>query len=157
MSGRLSAKTLCALAVALAASCGAGPAIAQDVVVTPKRVIYPGETVQADALKEVTLRAGRKAPGSVALVIDQIEGKVARRTLLPGKYVSLSALREAYAVEAGTAVQVKYIQGALRISTTGVPLQPGAIGDVVKVRNLDSGSILSGMVMADGTIRVGGR
>ena len=157
MSGWLSAKTLRAMIVVVSASCAAATAIAQEVVVTPKRVIYPGETIQADALNEVTLRTGRKAPNSVALYIDQIEGKVAQRTLLPGTYISMGAVRDAYAVEAGAAVQVNYVQGGLRISTTGVPLQPGAIGDVVKVRNLDSGSVFSGMVMADGTIRVGGQ
>jgi flagella basal body P-ring formation protein FlgA len=36
-----------------------------------------------------------------------------------------------------------------------VALQPGAAGDLVKVRNVDSGKIFSGTVMADGTIRVG--
>ncbi|RUY13900.1 flagella basal body P-ring formation protein FlgA, partial [Mesorhizobium sp. M7A.F.Ca.CA.001.13.2.1] len=37
---------------------------------------------------------------------------------------------------------------------TAVTLQPGAAGDLVKVRNIDSGEILSGTVMADGTIQV---
>ena len=36
-----------------------------------------------------------------------------------------------------------------------VPLQPGSAGDLVKVRNLDSGAVFTGTVMADGTIRVG--
>jgi len=35
-----------------------------------------------------------------------------------------------------------------------VTLQPGAAGDLVKVRNIDSGKIFSGTVMADGSIRV---
>jgi len=34
-------------------------------------------------------------------------------------------------------------------------LQPGAAGDFVRVRNIDSGKVFSGTVMADGTIRVG--
>ena len=41
------------------------------------------------------------------------------------------------------------------ISITAVPLEPGAAGDVVKLRNVDSGRIFSGIVMADGTVRVG--
>ena len=49
-----------------------------------------------------------------------------------------------------------FVAGALTISATAVTLQPGAAGDQVKVRNVDSGKILSGTVMADGTIRVGG-
>jgi flagella basal body P-ring formation protein FlgA len=36
-----------------------------------------------------------------------------------------------------------------------VTLEPGSAGDLVKVRNIDSGKILSGTVMADGSIRVG--
>ncbi|TIW44389.1 MAG: flagella basal body P-ring formation protein FlgA, partial [Mesorhizobium sp.] len=45
--------------------------------------------------------------------------------------------------------------GALTISASGVTLQPGAAGDLVKVRNVDSGKIISGTVMGDGTIMVG--
>ncbi|TIO47611.1 MAG: flagella basal body P-ring formation protein FlgA, partial [Mesorhizobium sp.] len=45
--------------------------------------------------------------------------------------------------------------GALTISAAGVTLQPGAAGDLIKIRNVDSGKIISGTVMADGTIRVG--
>ncbi|TIS61702.1 MAG: hypothetical protein E5W93_06825, partial [Mesorhizobium sp.] len=37
----------------------------------------------------------------------------------------------------------------------GVTLQPRAAGDLIKVRNIDSGKIISGIVMADGTIKVG--
>jgi flagella basal body P-ring formation protein FlgA len=36
-----------------------------------------------------------------------------------------------------------------------VTLEPGSAGDVIKVRNMDSGRVFSGIVMADGTIRVG--
>ena len=48
-----------------------------------------------------------------------------------------------------------FVAGALTISATAVTLQPGAAGDFVKVRNIDSGKVFSGTVMADGSIRVG--
>jgi flagella basal body P-ring formation protein FlgA len=80
---------------------------------------------------------------------------VARRTLLPGRYIPLNSLRDAYIVEQGAPVQVMFVAGALTISATGVTLQPGSAGDLVKVRNIDSGKILSGTVMADGSVRVG--
>ena len=90
------------------------------------------------------------------MYVDQIDGMVAKRTLLPGKLIPLSSVREAYLVEAGTPVRVNYVEGALQISTVGVPLQPGAAGDVVRVRNSESGAVLTGTVMVDGTIKVGG-
>jgi flagellar basal body P-ring formation protein FlgA len=143
------------LAVALAVGLVAAPALAQESAVVATRVIYPGQTITAEALDEVSLRRGRKNLGEVALAADQIEGKVARRTLLPGRLIPIASVREPYVVEAGAPVQVVLVEGALTISLSGVPLQPGAVGDFIKVRNMDSGAVFMGVVLADGTVRVG--
>ena len=127
---------------------------AGDVVLIPNRVIYPGETIEPGALKQVTLILGKHRPDAVATTADELDGKVAKRTLLPGRYIPVTAIREAWLVEQGAAVQVYFIAGGLTISATAVTLQPGAAGDLVKVRNIDSGKIFSGTVMADGSIRV---
>jgi flagella basal body P-ring formation protein FlgA len=159
---------LTALVLALVA--GGVPAFAQDagsqvanqtagqtvseVVLIPNRVIYPGETIELAALKQVTLLPGKHKPDAVASVAEELQGKVAKRTLLPGRYIPAAAIRDAWLVEQGAAVQIYFTAGALTISASGVTLQPGAAGDLVKVRNVDSGKIISGTVMADGTIRV---
>jgi flagella basal body P-ring formation protein FlgA len=155
MAARLSGPILRGAALALALCAGATSAVADDVVLVPNRVIYPGETVALAALKEVTLAPGRHKPDAVATTEQELDGKVAKRTLLPGRYVPVSALRDAWLVEQGASVQVYFVAGALTISATAVTLQPGAAGDLVKVRNIDSGKIFSGTVMADGTIQVG--
>lgn len=142
------------LAAALSTMAGFLPALAQEMVVVPTRVIYPGETVTADSLQEVPLRRQLRNASSIAMLPGQIEGRVARRTLLPGRLIGLSAVRNAYLVETGTPVQVRFVHGALEISISGVPLQAGGAGDVVRVRNVDSGTVFTGTVMDDGTIRV---
>lgn len=155
-----------ALALALVA-CGM-PAFAQDsanqiasnqpageVVLIPNRVIYPGETIELAALKQVTLIPGKHKPDAVATRSEELQGKIAKRTLLPGRYIPSAAVREAWLVEQGAAVQVFFVAGGLTITATAVTLQPGSAGDFIKVRNSDSGKILSGTVMADGTIQVG--
>lgn len=144
-----------AAAAGLALVSCAVQALAQETVLIPNRVIYPGETISADALKEVALKPGKQAPEAVAVTLAELEGKVARRTLLTGRYIPLSSLREAYLVERGAAVEVVFVSGSLTISASAVTLEPGSAGDLVKVRNIDSGKILSGTVMADGSIRVG--
>ena len=48
-----------------------------------------------------------------------------------------------------------FITNGLTISLTAVTLEAGSAGDVVKVRNVDSGAVFSAVVMADGTVRVG--
>ncbi|WP_163267299.1 flagellar basal body P-ring formation chaperone FlgA [Chelativorans alearense] len=131
------------------------PAAAQETVVVPVRVIYPGETVSADVLDEVLLRHPRSGMAAIARLPEDLDGKVARRTLLPGRLVPLSSVREPYLVEKGAAVTVVFSEGALTISLLAVSLQSGAAGDLVKLRNADSGAVITGIVMGDGTVRVG--
>jgi flagella basal body P-ring formation protein FlgA len=140
---------------ALALLVGVAPSLAQEVVLIPNRVIYPGETLERAILREVTLRPGKVVPPAVAIAPRQLEGKVAKRTLLPGRYIPAAALREAWIVEQGASIRVMFVSGELVISATAVTLQAGAAGDLVRVRNIDSGKIFSGTVMADGTVRVG--
>lgn len=154
MRGRL-VHLLLAAAMALAAF-GVARAIAGEAVLVPNRIIYPGEQVVAEALKQVILAEGRTAPESAVVALADLEGKVAKRTLLPGRYVKASALREAYLVEKGVPVEMVYVSGGLSISATAVTLEAGAAGDLVKLRNIDSGKIVSGVVMVDGRVRVGG-
>lgn len=128
---------------------------AEEFVVVVNRIVYPGETVATDAIEEVPfVRTGRISQ-PIVMRRGEIEGKVARRTILPGRLVPSGALREPYLVEAGAPVVVLYVHGALTISATAVPLQPGSVGDMVRLRNVDSGKIFTGVVMADGTVRVG--
>ena len=149
---RLAPSVLLAVGTLFAAPPGAWAA---ETVLVPSRTIYPGETVDAEALKEVTLAEGKSPPANVAISFETLEGKVARKTLLPGRYVQVNALREAYLIEKGAAVDAVFVAGAMTISATAVTLQAGAAGDLVKVRNIDTGKILSGTVMANGTVRVG--
>jgi len=132
-----------------------GAAMATDTAVIPKRVIYPGETIDAGSLSEVPVRNPARITTEIAYLAEDIDGKVAKRTLLPGRFIPLSSVREAYVVEAGAPVEVNFAQNGLQITTMAIPLQPGSIGDMIRVRNADSGAVFSGIVMADGTVRVG--
>lgn len=141
---------------ALGALAPLAPATAEEVAVVVNRIVYPGETIGAETLQEVALRNSKRTKAPIVQALEQAEGKVAKRTLLPGKLIPLASLREAYVIEAGEPVTVNLVQGALTISATAVPLQPGALGDMVRLRNADSGKIFTGIVMADGTVRIGG-
>lgn len=133
------------------------PALAAEVAIVTSRVVYPGETIQVQTLQEVPVTNKSRDLATVATLVEQVDGKVARRTLLPGHFIDLNAVRDAYVVEQGAAVQVLFIQGPLTISATATTLQPGSAGDQIKVRNIDSGTTFTGTVMADGTIRVGAK
>ena len=142
-----------ALLVALAAGAGS-PAAAQDMVLVPTRTIYPGQVVTADALEEVPLRRQLRNPAAVERDWQAVEGKVAKRTLRPGRLIPVGSVRPAWIVEPGKPVQARFVHGALEIAISAVALQAGAAGDMVRLRNVDSGATFSGIVMADGTVRV---
>ncbi|RUY10526.1 flagella basal body P-ring formation protein FlgA, partial [Mesorhizobium sp. M7A.F.Ca.US.005.03.2.1] len=66
-----------------------------EVVLIPSRVIYPGETINLAALKQVTLTVGKHKPEAVATRAEELDGKVAKRTLLPGRYIPSAPIRDA--------------------------------------------------------------
>lgn len=140
----------CLLFLQLAAT---GPAWAEPVAVIPTQIIYPGDTVDAGFLKTVEV-TNKRIRRDYASSVDQVAGMVARRTLLPGRVIPVSSVREPYVVERGSTVTMVYSKDGLTITAPGSPLKPGSIGDLVRVRNLNTGVMVSGTVMADGTVRV---
>ena len=79
---------------------------------------------------------------------------VSKRTLLPGRTIPVSGLRPPYAINRGANIRLTFTIGSMTISASGTPLTDAAVGDVIKVRNLDSGVIVTGTVLADGTVQV---
>ena len=142
-----------ALALGLAA---ATPALAQaSVIPSAKAVIYPGDIIDDGMLADIAAPADGPG-GPFALSRSELLGKMARRTLLPGHAVPLRAIDNPRVVRSGADVRIVFIEGGLTIVATGAALQDGAVGDVIKVRNGDSGVTVSGAVQRDGTVRVNG-
>lgn len=143
-----------AVLVAAATMClGQGMALAQDTAVVPTRVIYPGEIVSAEQLNVVAV-TNPNLSGGYARTKEEVVGMVTKRTLLPGRTIPTSGLREAFAVKRGASVRLTFAIGNMLISASGTPLTDASVGELIKVRNIDSGSIVSGTVMADGTVQV---
>jgi flagella basal body P-ring formation protein FlgA len=131
--------------------------LAQDAgAPSPKGVIYPGDVIRDDMLAD--LPEGGVRDGGGPFVEDRalIVGKVARLTLLPGHAIPFAGVSNRKVVANGAEVRLVYAEGGLLIMTTGAALQDGSIGDVVRVRNSDSGVTVSGAVQPDGSVRVGG-
>lgn len=122
---------------------------------TPRIVIYPGDIIHDDTLSDLSADTARGV-GPFAETRSAVIGKMARRTLLPGMAIPLGAVDFPRLVANGGAVQLVYIDGGLTIVTSGMALQDGAAGDLVRVRNDDSGVTVSGVVQPDGAVRVSG-
>jgi flagella basal body P-ring formation protein FlgA len=57
-------------------------------------------------------------------------------------------------VTIGAMVKLVFEEGGLTISTYASALQAGAAGDLISVRNVESGLILTGVIAPDGSIHV---
>lgn len=145
--------TMAAATVAVASFCAVPAIAAGPVAIVPNEVIYPGQAVDPALLREVTVTNPNIRPDYVSSM-EEVQGAVARRTLLPGHVIPVSSIREAYAVKRGQDVGLIYSAGALTITALGSPLQSASIGDFIKVRNIETGVTVSGTVLADGSVRV---
>jgi flagella basal body P-ring formation protein FlgA len=142
---------LAAASVALCASAKAQV----DVMPAARIVIYPGEVIRDDMLEDIPATAPGIG-GPFAFARSDVLGKMSHRTLLPGRPIPLHGIDNPRVVVNGAQVQMVYIDGGLQIVTTGAALQDGAVGDFIKLRNVDSGVVISGQIQADGTVLVSG-
>lgn len=144
----------CLMVIALVGM--AEPCVAADVkLVVPNVTIYPGDII-ADAQiidRDFPMGATGKIP--IAEERSMVVGKVARRTLLPGKPIPLMGVRDPDTIARGGTVIAMYKAGGLTITSIVTPLRAGQVGDVIEARNIDSGQVIRGVVQADGTLRVG--
>ena len=145
-----------AAATALALLSASGHLAAAELTLpVPAVVIYPGEIIRDNLLVDSALNLPAMVVGRVIDSRAALVGKVARQTLLPGKAIPTIAVNDPKVVLVGTQVRVIFQEGGLIITTYAQALQAGGVGEVIKLRNPESGLVLSGMVQADGTVRVG--
>jgi flagellar basal body P-ring formation protein FlgA len=120
----------------------------------PRVIIYPGDVIGDDQLVERAFVAHTVARASVYEARQALLGKVARRTLLPGQPIPVGGIRDPYVVTQGKTVLVVYESVGLTITTNATALQNGSVGDLVSLRNDDSGLVIKGTVASDGTVRL---
>jgi flagellar basal body P-ring formation protein FlgA len=125
----------------------------ETLVPTPKAVIYPGDIILDEMLVDVP-NVARDGSGPFVDSRSLIVGKAARLTLLPGHAIPFSGVSNRKLVSNGAEVKLVFSEGDLVIMTTGSALQDGSIGDIVRVRNDDSGVTVSGAVQPDGSVQV---
>ena len=146
---------LAALLGGLAWVSGARLAAAEDLELpVPRAVIYPGDVIADEMLVGRAFIASTVARHTIFESRDGLVGKVAKRTLLPGQPISVSYIRDAYLVNQGKPATVVFQYGGLTITANALALQNGGLGDAVSLRNLDSGTVIRGTVVADGSVRM---
>lgn len=133
------------------------PALADEPLAlpVPRLVIYPGEVITEDMLDNGLFAPETAERDPVARSPDDVVGRAAKRMLLPNRPIPMRSTAAATVIARGATVTVVLVEGGLQISTPAQSLESGAAGDLIRVRNLDSGVVVSGTVGEDGVVRIG--
>ncbi|MES0881901.1 flagellar basal body P-ring formation chaperone FlgA [Roseibium sp. SCP14] len=120
----------------------------------PRQTIHPGDEISHQDLIERKFPSRTAQQFAVSTHRGQLVGMIARRTLLPGQPVPLNAIEKQVLVHRGEPARLVFREHGLMIIMQVEALQNGGAGSFVRVRNIDSGLVVSGRVQEDGTIRV---
>lgn len=120
----------------------------------PASVVYPGQSVLDRGVVTSRFRVPGETLSSYVVERGMLDGRVAARTLLPGRPIMLADLKSPDVVRAGVPTQIVYREPGLTISGIGTPLMSAGAGQSIRVRNVDSGVTITGIVADDGTIEI---
>ncbi|MFG1397351.1 flagellar basal body P-ring formation chaperone FlgA [Roseixanthobacter pseudopolyaromaticivorans] len=133
------------------------PAVAasEDIPVpVPAVTIFPGDVITAGMLTEKMMPQSAVARSGTMAGAPSLIGKAARRLLVAGQPIPLNSVSEVPLVIKGAATRVRLEEGGLSISGYATALESGVAGAVVRLKNMDSGQTILGVVQADGSVRV---
>lgn len=122
-----------------------------------QRVIVVRPVAQGDYLKRADLglqTLSRNAGGGFT-DIDKLVGRRAKKSLRAGIVVHDRHLSPNWMVRAKQSVSVVNTVGGIQVTMDGIAMENGRLGDLVKVRNLSSNSVLHGFVAGIKKISIG--
>lgn len=119
----------------------------------PSRRIEPGEIISDADLIPVMLPPGLMNSSMLRDPVDLI-GKEVRRPLMANRPVQDRAVIAPRAVVKGAKVEIRFSSGALHVAAPGKALADGALGEVIRVVNSSSNTIITGEVTAPGVVEV---
>jgi flagellar basal body P-ring formation protein FlgA len=155
MRGRRAHLLACALVASLGVlGCGGAPA-AERMLPVPSVTIQPGQSIRDETITERAFAPNGPGFGNVVETRSQLAGQVARRTLMPGQPIPMNAIDPPGTVVRGVPVRLIVEDNGLVIIAYAAPLQNGSVGATIRLRNLDTGVIVTGIVQSDGTVRAG--
>jgi flagella basal body P-ring formation protein FlgA len=151
----LAAIFMASLALAGPQSWATGAGVDDNTYPVPRTTIYPGDAITRDVLEPRSFRFRKGVVVPYVKSAKELVGMVARRTLLPGKPIARNSLRERDVIQRGQTAHIIFQAGSLTISGYAKAMEPGSVGDIIALRNVDSGTVIRGQVRADGSIQLG--
>jgi flagella basal body P-ring formation protein FlgA len=134
----------------------AGSAFAGTVrIVVPAHDIARGDTIGESDLTYTTVDGAALMSG-VPTKIDEVKGMQARRVLASGQAFRNDDVRKPIVITKGETVTMQFAMPGVELTAMGRAMSEGGIGDTVTMQNPASYRMISGVVVAPGTVRATG-
>lgn len=117
------------------------------------RMVRKGETIQPADVAELGTRLS-ELPRGAMVDSSALVGNVARVELRPGAWLTDNMVQLPKVVQRGQAVAMRLSRGALKITAPAVTRAAGSIGEVIEVRNAQSGKDLYARVVSKDEVEV---
>ena len=88
-------------------------------------------------------------PEEIAAAKESFFGKEIKRTVYASRPIFVEDTGNPTVVKRNDIIAIEFTKGALVISTDGRALDPGAVGDTIRIMNLKSRVILSAVITGD--------
>ncbi len=125
--------------------------IDRKVKVVVAKISIPRGTLIEESMVKISQVPSSKARGALP-DLNEVIGKVSRRDILPGDVIKERDLSPLFLVKRGQPVKVIYVDGPIHIELLGVSLENGAVGNIIRVKNLSTGKVLRCKVLKDGSV-----
>lgn len=116
--------------------------------------INKGELISDEKITYKKIRANKKYDDYFTNK-SEIVGFRAKKNLTPGLPVNKRDIAQGEIIKRNSEVKIIYSKGAISLESIGKVVSESEIGSEVKVKNLESGKILTGIALDSKTVRIG--
>lgn len=120
----------------------------------PKRLISAGDIIAADDLEWQAVHLTRLSGNSLTDA-EQLVGRMAKRPLKAGQILRQSDVAVSPVIRKNDLIRLVVKTGQMTLSVQGKALQDAALGQTVRVVNVNSNRQLTGTVIDAGTVAIG--
>ena len=120
----------------------------------PKRLISAGDVIAADDLEWQPVHLTRLSGNSLTDA-EQLVGRMAKRPLKAGQILRQSDVAMSPVIRKNDLIRLVVKTGQMTLSVQGKALQDAALGQTVRVVNVNSNRQLTGTVIDAGTVAIG--
>ena len=120
----------------------------------PKRLISAGEVIASDDLEWQPVHLTRLSGNSLTDA-EQLVGRMAKRPLKAGQILRQSDVAVSPVIRKNDLIRLVVKTGQMTLSVQGKAMQDAAMGQSIRVMNVNSNRQLSGTVIDAGTVAIG--